>query len=74
MDRRKVALGALFLFVSSVTTIEAGLVGAETPVVATAVGALVLAAGSLLLGHSRGGSVRRRDATGETPRPPRRGR
>ena len=48
MDARKVSLGALFLFVSSVTTIEAGLVAAETPVVATAVGSLALAAGSLI--------------------------
>ena len=48
MDARKVSLGALFLFVSSVTTIEAGLVSAETPVVATAVGSLALAAGSLI--------------------------
>jgi hypothetical protein len=48
MDARKVSLGALFLFVSSVTTIEAGLVSAETPVVAAAVGSLALAAGSLI--------------------------
>ena len=48
MDARKISLGALFLFVSSVTTIEAGLVAAETPVVAAAVGSLALAAGSLI--------------------------
>jgi hypothetical protein len=48
MDARKISLGALFLFVSSVTTIEAGLVSAETPVVAAAVGSLALAAGSLI--------------------------
>jgi hypothetical protein len=49
MDTGQIALGALFLFVSSVTTIEAGLLAAETPVVAAAVGSLALAAGSLLL-------------------------
>jgi hypothetical protein len=50
MDTRKIALGALFTFVSSVTTIQAGLVATETPFIAAAVGSLALAAGSLLLG------------------------
>jgi hypothetical protein len=50
MDVRKITVGALFLFVSSVTTIEAGLVASETPFVATAVGSLALVAGSLAIG------------------------
>lgn len=50
MDTRKISLGALLVFVSSVTTIQAGLVATETPFVAAAVGSLALAAGSLLLG------------------------
>jgi hypothetical protein len=49
MEPRKVTLGALFPFVSSVTTVEPGLVATETPFVAAAIGSLALAAGSLVL-------------------------
>ena len=49
MDTRKVTLGALFLFTSSVTTIEAGLAATDAPFVAAAVGSLTLAAGSLVV-------------------------
>ena len=49
MDTRKITVGALFLFVSSVTTIEAGLVATDTPFVAAAIGSLALAAGSVVL-------------------------
>jgi hypothetical protein len=48
MDTWKVTLGALFLFISSVTVIEAGLVATDTPFVAAAIGSLALAAGSLV--------------------------
>jgi len=49
MDTRKVTLGALLLFVSSVTTVGAGLVATETPFVAAAIASLALAAGSVVL-------------------------
>jgi len=50
MDTRMITLGALFLFVSSVTTIETGLVTARTPLLAAAIGSLSLAVGSVTVG------------------------
>jgi hypothetical protein len=48
MDSRKVALGGLLLFVSSLTVIETGLVALRAPLYLAAAASLALAIGSLL--------------------------
>jgi hypothetical protein len=54
-DTRKVGLGALLLFVSSVLILGTGQLSLDVPVYAAAVAALGLAAGSLLVGTSEDG-------------------
>lgn len=50
MNTLKITLGALFLFVSAVTTLETGLVATRTPFLVAAIGSLFLALGSITFG------------------------
>jgi len=51
-DRRKLALGAALLLVSTVVILSVGVRGSGVPVALAALGALGMAAGSLLVGLS----------------------